>query len=249
MKTFRGIAVGSRGFGVAPGAKWAACKAAENQHPVLKQRGILKCAQFFLCPTLQDGSTPDCTKAPDVINNSWGEAASGSTFFNDLIACWHAAGIIPIFGAGNKEKCGSIEYPAEHNDIISVGNYKSDGTLNSKISSKGPGLNGVIKPDICAPGTGIMTAFNRGDLTYKLRKGTSFASPHVAGAIALVLGQNNTLDFNQIRELLRTSTDKVGDKWTCKECTDKCFPNNEVGYGNLNALEFVKNSRKLKAAS
>lgn len=94
-----------------------------------------------------------------------------------------------------------------------------------------------------------MTSFNRGDMTYRQRKGTSFAAPHVTGAIALALSQNSTLDFQQIRELLITSTDKVGDSWDCKECTENCFPNNEVGYGNLNALEFVKNSRKfIKAA-
>lgn len=64
-------------------------------------------------------------------------------------------------------------------NIIAVGNLKQDGTLSSTSNY---GVNSV---DIAAPGTGIYSSVISSDSAYQWKNGTSMASPHVAGAIAL----------------------------------------------------------------
>ncbi len=89
--------VGSNGIGVAPGAKWIACKACSYS---CSQSNFIACGQWVLCPTLPNGTNPDCSKAPQVVTNSWGYDR-GDTFYVSVIDAWVAAGIIPVFALGN----------------------------------------------------------------------------------------------------------------------------------------------------
>jgi subtilisin family serine protease len=62
---------------------------------------------------------------------------------------------------------------------------------------------GLTDPDISAPGVDIMSLDWRSDSTYLgTSEGTSFATPHIAGAIALMLSKNNTLFPRQIDSIL-----------------------------------------------
>lgn len=93
-----GTIVGANGIGVAPGAKWMACKALNAQGGGTNAN-LLSCGQFMACPTLPNGQSPDCTKAPHVVCNSWG-GGQANPFYNEVINAWHAAGIIPVFANG-----------------------------------------------------------------------------------------------------------------------------------------------------
>lgn len=68
-----GVIVGSGGIGVAPGAKWISCRGCSSSS--CTEAALLACGQWIACPTLVDGSSPDCAQAPHVVNNVWGKVA------------------------------------------------------------------------------------------------------------------------------------------------------------------------------
>ena len=85
------------------------------------------------------------------------------------------------------------------------------GTI-SGFSSRGPNIdNSVLKPDITAPGSPILSA---GLLTappnYESYSGTSMASPHVAGAAAVLIQHRPNLSAKQYKSILMTSANPAG---------------------------------------
>jgi subtilisin family serine protease len=89
-----GTLAGSHGIGVAPGAKWMACRGCATNS--CSQSDLTRCAQFIACPTRPDGTAQDCSKAPHVVVNSWG-GGQGNPWYDEFINAWHAAGVIPVF--------------------------------------------------------------------------------------------------------------------------------------------------------
>jgi subtilisin family serine protease len=119
------------------------------------------------------------------------------------------------------------------------------------FSSRGPTVDGRIKPDIVSPGQNIISAVNyrtyspwmRDITTYSsvfvgnrqfwsVFSGTSMAAPHVTGIVALMLQVNPNLTPQQIKNILYRTASR--DAFTGKDS------NNNYGYGKINALESVK---------
>lgn len=128
--------------------------------------------QWLTCPTKPDGiSDPDCSKAPDVVSNSWG-GGQGQTWFYSTVSVWHSAGIIPVFSVGNSgPNCESANSPGDLVNVIAVGSTNDADNISS-FSSRGPARNGAIKPDISAPGHNIRSSWNTGDTAYNTISGT-----------------------------------------------------------------------------
>lgn len=228
-----GTIAGLNGFGVAPAAQWIACKGL-NDNGSGSSTNLIRCGQFLICPTTYNGMDADCSKTPHVVCNSWG-GAGGRTMYDDMIAAWHAAGVIPVFAAGNNgPNCSTIGSPGDR-DVIGVGSITSDDT-KSGFSSVGPSDFNTMKPEIAAPGSTIMSADHRFDNTYSIKSGTSMATPHVVGAVALLLSRNPDLTYLQIKALLQSYADRdlefAGS--TCNYINDDVFPNHHFGYGLLN---------------
>ncbi|EEY58079.1 serine protease family S08A, putative [Phytophthora infestans T30-4] len=242
-----GSIVGVNGVGVAPKANWMACRGCRSTTLCLES-SLLACAQFVLCPTDPKGHNPKCSKAPRVVNNSWG-AVQGAANFSAIIAAWQAAEIIPVFSIGNSgsfNSCGVVASPGDSSMVIGVGATRSNEFLLPQ-SSTGPSADGRIKPDIVAPGDRIYSAWWTRDNVYVIASGTSMASPHVAGAVALLLSAQPDLTYDQIWGALaisaakdRSVVDNAAFHSSCGNISALMFPNNIFGYGRLDVDRAVQ---------
>jgi len=231
-----GTMVGKNGIGIAPAAKWSACRGCATA--ACSQAHLISCGQFVTCPTLPDGTSPSCDKAPNLVSNSWGGGSDWS-WFSPVLDTWHLGGIIPIFTVGNSgPSCGTARPPP---NVIAVGaTTVSDGI--SQFSSPGPGPGGEIKPDIVAPGSDIHSAFNTADNAYVSLSGTSMSVPHVGGTLALLFGRNHDLTYEEGRKLLLENADDnlLTTGRVCAGIPDDVFPNHIFGYGRVNAFKSVQ---------
>lgn len=118
-----------------------------------------------------------------------------------------AAGALVVAAAGN-ESYNGIDYPARFAGVAAVG-ASNQADQRASFSNYGDRL------DLLAPGTGIYTTLMApGNGSYGLFKGTgngtSFATPHVAGAAALVRGLRPDLSQAEVRDLLLHTADDLG---------------------------------------
>jgi len=165
---------GGSSIGVAPGASWIAAKA-WNDDGIGLTSAFHQIFEWFLAP----GGDPD--SAPDVVNNSWSFTESGcETEFLPDVQAWRAAGIFPAFASGNSGPwSGSVRSPGAYPISFTVGATDFFDEIAS-FSSRGPSpCDSSIKPDISAPGVGILSAYLLG---YATLSGTSMATPHTLGA-------------------------------------------------------------------
>ena len=136
-----------------------------------------------------------------VINASWG-GGGFSSLLQSAITRFQNAGGVFVAAAGNDgaNNATTPSYPANYPNVISVAASTSTGTLAS-FSNYGTNV------DIVAPGQNILSTIpgNR----YTSYSGTSMASPHVAGAFALLWGQSPTLTATQLVSLVMSNTDAV----------------------------------------
>lgn len=136
-----------------------------------------------------------------IINLSLG-CACWSTSTADAIDYAYGKGTLVVAAAGNSGPCTDcVIFPAEHPRAVAVSALTSSGAL-AGYSSTGPEV------EIAAPGSTILSTTVGGG--YSTGSGTSFASPQVAGAAALVLAAEPGLPVNQLRERLTTSAVDLG---------------------------------------
>lgn len=162
-----------------------------------------------------------------VINMSLGEVARrGHKFDPWALAVEKAteAGLVVCVAAGNEgPNPGSISTPGIHPGAITVGAYDSKGTPDTsddtvwKNSSQGPTIDGLIKPDVLAPGVSIFgplapgasldnAALPHRDNDYFAISGTSQATPMIAGLAAILLQANPALDAEGIKAIMRKAS-------------------------------------------
>lgn len=242
-----GTMVGDDGMGnqigMAPGAKWIGCRNMDvgNGTPAR----YIECMQWFLAPTRIGGGDPDPTKAPDITNNSWlcppSEGCSPDTL-QAAVEGQAAAGIMMVVAAGNSGSgCSTVTDPAGiYAASYTVGALNTGTDTIAGFSSRGPvtsdGSN-RIKPDITAPGNPTRSSTNASDSSYAFFSGTSMATPHIAGAMALLWSAVPSLrhQITASRDTLDNSAVHIAST----QCGNAGPPNNVYGWGRVDIFAAV----------
>ncbi|WP_419892979.1 S8 family peptidase [Oceanobacillus kimchii] len=174
-------------------------------------------------------------------------------------SAWHQ-GIVVCAAAGNDGPAAStISTPAIDPFVITVGSTDDKNTLErtddgiADYSSRGPTIDKLIKPDVYAPGTNIISLLAPGsvlesqipemviDENYIQLSGTSMATPICAGIIALMLEANPNLSPNDIKSILKaTSHPTLDDIWGYIEA--KSAVEMAKNYQRQNSAEVVQES-------
>jgi subtilisin family serine protease len=217
---------------VAPRAKWIAAKGCETNF--CSDFALLSSAEWILAPTRLDGSNPRPNARPHVVNNSWA-GGGGDPWYMDSVDAWVASGIFPAFAIGNSGPgCGSSQSPGDYAQSYGAGAYDIVNNI-AVFSSRGPSdFGGMIKPNISAPGVNVRSSVPVN--AYASFSGTSMASPHVAGTVALMwsAAPDISRDIEATRRILdSTAVDTLG------VCGGDASNNNSYGEGRLDAFAAV----------
>src|ERR1043166_6204193 len=239
-----GTAIGDDGMGnqigMAPGAKWIACRNMDQGNGTPTR--YIECMEFFLAPYPVGGGQGDPTKAPDVTVNSWECPASEGCSADTLQAAVEAqaaAGIMMVSAAQNSgPNCSTVQNPPGiYAATYSAGALSTGTDTIASFSSRGPVTvdgSGRIKPDLSAPGTSTRSASNSSDSAYTTASGTSMATPHVAGGIAVLLSARPILhhDVAMQRTVMNNSAVFIAST----QCGTAGPPNDVYGYGRIDVL-------------
>jgi serine protease AprX len=234
---YRGVAIGANLVGVGAGEALFVLTALESFDWVLANRS---------------------TYGIRVISNSWG--TSGSFSPNDPInvasRMARDAGLVVVFAAGNSGPGANTLNPyCVAPWVICVAAGLKDGRTLADFSSRGIPGDPIYRPTITAPGVNIVAArattgivmdtFFAVDLIdigtdavyYLAASGTSMATPHVSGTVALMLEANPALTPDQIKSTLAASATPMAG-----------YEGYQVGAGYLNAYQAVTMVRTLTSS-
>ncbi len=129
-------------------------------------------------------------------------------------------GIVMVTAVGNKgPNPMTLQTPSDAFGEIAIGAVDLTKDTVLKFSSRGPTADGRIKPDVCALGADVYSGVNDSADKYVYGKGTSMATPLVAGGIALLLSTFEELTPQKTREIVLANSSMAS------------VPNNDIGYG------------------
>ncbi|MEV1172061.1 S8 family serine peptidase [Nonomuraea sp. NPDC049784] len=196
-------------------------------------KGVAPAASLMVGKVLADNGLGDwswaiagmewaAAQGADVVNMSLGSCCGNGTdpmsqALNELTKKY---GTLFVTAAGNESDPLTVSVPAAADEALAVGAVdKETGTTLADFSSKGPRLDdAAVKPNIVAPGVNIVAARSAdsslpgipGDDKYTAFSGTSMATPHVAGAAAILAQQHPGWQAGELRDAL-TSTAQRND--------------------------------------
>ncbi|NOX60810.1 MAG: S8 family peptidase [Chloroflexi bacterium] len=198
-----------------------------------RYRGVAPKSELFIAKVLSDdgsgrmsGVIAGLEWALDqnvhVVNMSLGSdiQCDGTDALSEACDAAVAEGVVVVVAAGNAgPRPRTVGSPGCAREVITVGASTDNDTI-ADFSSRGPTKDGRVKPDICFPGYKIIaprasgTALGRViDDYYTELSGTSMATPHATGVVALLLEAEPDLTPRQVKErLMATAVDMGLDK-------------------------------------
>jgi subtilisin family serine protease len=220
MGVMVGGSAGGTSIGVAPGATWIAARIYND-----RGKGTASATHLAFQWLLDPDHDPTTADAPQVVDNSWTYGSGCNLEFAADIQALRAAGIVPVFAAGNGGLVGGNS-PANNPGALAVGATTSSDTIAS-FSNLGPSACGepsTTFPELAAPGVSIRTTDLAGG--YTTQDGTSLAAPQVAGVLALLLGAQPDLSVFEQEAALEQGAVDLGAPGA----------DNTFGAGRLDAL-------------
>lgn len=177
-----------------------------------------------------------------------GRASDGRDALSRAVNVAVDKGLVVVAAAGNTGPAeGTVSSPGAAAKAITVGAVDKRKGL-AHFSARGPTLDGRVKPDVVAPGVGIVSTVPPGrtggagilsgddrTLLYGPLSGTSMAAPHVAGVVALMLEAEPTLDPGDVKRILLATAQDLG----------KPGVDNETGHGFVNAIAALQVAQDL----
>jgi subtilisin family serine protease len=151
-----------------------------------------------------------------VTNNSYGgcgEACGYDQATKDALDAMGDAGILNVFAAGNSNANNDVNpsgaYPSVYTSpsILAVASSTSTDAKSSFSSY------GLISVDVAAPGSSVLSTYNTSDTATATLSGTSMATPHAAGAAALLSAYNPNLSVASLKASLMNTVDPL-PAWT-----------------------------------
>nr|SBO99584.1 peptidase S8 and S53, subtilisin, kexin, sedolisin [Nonomuraea gerenzanensis] len=199
-------------------------------------KGVAPAASLLVGKVLDDSGNGDWSWAiagmewaaeqgADVVNMSLGSCCGNGTdpMSQALNELTRKHGTLFVTAAGNEYDPLTVSVPAAADEALAVGAVdKLTGTELAGFSSRGPRLDdAAVKPNLVAPGVDIVAARSAdstlpgipGDDRYTTFSGTSMATPHVAGAAAILAQQHPRWRAGELRDAL-TSTAARNDEHT-----------------------------------
>ncbi|SER34729.1 Serine protease, subtilisin family [Neolewinella agarilytica] len=201
----------------------------------------------------------------DVISCSWGTidpryrpgAEHERSIRKALTSGRNGKGCVVVFAAGNEGR-EYINYYANIPGVIAVGASTSSDT-HANYSNRGRGLSVVAPSDGGWPILAARASWDQGNAGMPVNKryyvdgidrgpyykhfgGTSSATPLVAGICALILSANPNLTSVQVKQILESTADKIGNRWDY----DSSGYSTKYGYGRVNAERAVTEALRLK---
>ena len=163
----------------------------------------------------------------DVMSNSWG-GGGFSQALKEAIERARDAGILFVAAAGNSSSNNdsSAHYPSNYDvsNVISVAAHTAQDSLATFSSY------GRRTVHVAAPGHKILSTTKNGG--YAVYSGTSMATPHVSGALGLLLAQEGRMDVAQVRERLMATSNPIAT-----------YRRKIISGGRLNAYNLLTDTR------
>ncbi|MFA7613581.1 MAG: S8 family serine peptidase [Candidatus Caldatribacteriota bacterium] len=137
----------------------------------------------------------------DIMSNSWGGGGYSQALYDSIYAAYEK-GILFVAAAGNdgSNNDSRPQYPANYEvpNVISVASHTAQDSLSSFS------CYGKRTVHIAAPGSNVLSTTPKD--TYQVFSGTSMATPHVSGALGLLIAQEGRLPVEEVKErLMKTS--------------------------------------------
>lgn len=173
-----------------------------------------------------------------VVNISVGSLGKKSMSENSALvkgvdAAWDAGLVVVVAAGNNGPGQRTITTPGISRKVITVGcsdDYKEVDVAGNKMidySGRGPTSACILKPDIVAPGSNIVSCAGRKG-GYTRKSGTSMSTPLVSGAIALLLEKYPEMTNLEVKLRLR------------EKAVDLGLPRNQQGWGLLDVERLVE---------
>ena len=156
----------------------------------------------YICAAILKAAERPEVKVINMSFGGYGTFSSLAVAVNEAVS----AGKVVVASSGNEgeswsSRVGQYSYPASYDHVISVGATTKDNTRASFSQYND-------RVDLCAPGQSVLTTSKSGG--YEYASGTSFSSPIVAGACAVLMAADTSLNADEVETILKNTAQDLG---------------------------------------